>query len=234
MSDRYVMTDTNQVITNMADLGYHVAGARGPKFRTQHGSYGYHLVDFRLKAHLKAKDTESPRLVFINSYNGVARARVAAGVFRWICSNGLIAGDTIAEERVTHIGDAAKDLIDRVSKIAAESEKVLERIGQMKSINLTKSESLEFTRRAVGLAYEKPDASAAPMFNLPRRAEDLSLDLWTTFNRVQENLVRGGVPVIGATGQMRLSSPVKNVQRDVKLNRSLWDLMESFSEEAMA
>lgn len=234
MSDRYVMIDTNQVIANMKDLGYHVADARGPKYRTQHGSYGYHMVDFRLEADLKAKGSEAPRLIFINSYNGVARAQVVAGVIRWICSNGLIAGDIVAREKVTHIGDAAKDLVERVSKIAVESEKVLERIGHMKSVKLSKTEALEFTHRAVGLAYEDPDTLATPLFNMPRRAEDLSLDLWTTFNRVQENLIRGGVPMTGTTGLMRLSSPVRNVQRDVKLNRDLWDLMETFSEEVAA
>lgn len=231
MSDRYVMVDTNQVIANMADLGYKVADIRGPKFRTARGPYGYHLVDFRQAKDMDRAAGEAPRVVFINSYDGSTRAQVVAGVIRFICSNGMVVGDIVEREKVTHIGNAAKDLIERVSNIAAKSADVLERIGGFKTRNLTRAAQLEFANRATGLVLPQVDPDLGQVLNQPRRWDDRNPDLWSTFNRVQENLVRGGLPRLNAAGKPVVTRPIVNVQRDVRVNRGLWDLLEEFAEE---
>ena len=60
----------------------------------------------------------------------------------------------------------------------------------------------------------------------PRRRDDVRSDLWSTFNRVQESLVNGGLPGRGATGRRMHTRPVQGIDQSVKLNRALWMLAE--------
>ena len=63
-----------------------------------------------------------------------------------------------------------------------------------------------------------------------RRAADTGADLWSTFNRVQENTIRGGLQAWGRDGNNRprriTSREVTGIDQDVKLNRALWMLGE--------
>jgi len=61
----------------------------------------------------------------------------------------------------------------------------------------------------------------------PRRHEDSRDDLWTVFNRLQENLSKGGLDVRTATGKRTRSRSVKGIDGDVKLNRALWVMAEN-------
>ncbi|MEA9980016.1 DUF932 domain-containing protein, partial [Pseudomonas sp. RTS4] len=59
---------------------------------------------------------------------------------------------------------------------------------------------------------------------LPRRREDRSDDLWTTFNRVQENVIKGGLDGRNKKGRRTKTRAVNGIDQDVKLNRALWKL----------
>jgi hypothetical protein len=52
-----------------------------------------------------------------------------------------------------------------------------------------------------------------------RRPEDIGRSLWTTFQRVQENVIRGGQPGRSAQGKRLHTRPVGSIDRDVSLNR---------------
>ena len=60
-----------------------------------------------------------------------------------------------------------------------------------------------------------------------RRFEDRSDDLWTTFNRVQENLTRGGLHGRSRSGRAMSTRPVTGIDQNVKLNRALWVLADA-------
>ena len=59
-----------------------------------------------------------------------------------------------------------------------------------------------------------------------RRPEDIGHCLWTTFQRVQENVIRGGQPGRSAQGRRLQTRPVGSIDRGVSLNRALWMLAE--------
>ncbi|MET3218237.1 UNVERIFIED_ORG: hypothetical protein ABIC48_006032 [Burkholderia territorii] len=68
----------------------------------------------------------------------------------------------------------------------------------MRSVTLDRDEQHVFARSALALRYDPTDAAApAPVSEsqllAPRRFEDRHDDLWTVFNRVQENLTEGGL-----------------------------------------
>jgi hypothetical protein len=85
------------------------------------------------------------------------------------------------------------------------------------------------------LVYEDPaEAPIRPeQLLLEHRYDDKGKDLWTTFNVVQENIMKGGLRgrKRDANGRMRNTTtrPVKSIDRDVKLNKALWVLTEEMS-----
>ncbi|MGG6549144.1 UNVERIFIED_CONTAM: DUF945 domain-containing protein, partial [Prevotella sp. 15_C9] len=64
----------------------------------------------------------------------------------------------------------------------------------------------------------------------PRRFDDRESDLWSTFNRVQENLVKGGLDGRTANGRRQRTRPVQGIDQNVRLNRALWLLAEGMRE----
>lgn len=60
----------------------------------------------------------------------------------------------------------------------------------------------------------------------PRRFEDRRDDMWTTFNRVQENMMKGGLRGRNRSGRTTTTCPVNGIDQSVKLNRALWVLAE--------
>ena len=61
----------------------------------------------------------------------------------------------------------------------------------------------------------------------PRRWQDESNDLWTTYQRIQENLIKGGLPGRTTKGKRAHTRAVKGIDGDVKLNRALWVMAEN-------
>ena len=51
-------------------------------------------------------------------------------------------------------------------------------------------------------------------------------DLWTTFNRVQENLTRGGLQGRSAAVRRQSTRPIHGINQNVKINRAPWMLAE--------
>ena len=64
------------------------------------------------------------------------------------------------------------------------------------------------------------------MRNWARRPEDTGHSLWATFQRVQENVMRGGQPGRSPHGRRMHTRPVGSIDRGVSLNRALWTLAE--------
>ncbi|EIJ2886465.1 DUF932 domain-containing protein, partial [Escherichia coli] len=61
----------------------------------------------------------------------------------------------------------------------------------------------------------------------PRRWQDESNDLWTTYQRIQENLIKGGLSGRNVKGERTHTRAVRGIDGDVKLNRALWVMAET-------
>lgn len=234
-TEKYMFIDTRKVVEDMLDLGYEVAGFRRPKFRTNSGAYGVHEVDFRRPQDVAKNAAEAPRVLFINSYDGSKRAQFISGLIRFACSNGLVIGDFINHEKFLHLGDYADQLIDGLKKMAGETARVFDRIDHYQSIEPDAKVLEDMAFAAATLRFGNPEDPETPKVDLndllqPRREEDLRPDLWTKWNVLQENIMKGGVPLKNTKGQARLSGPVGNIDRSNELNRSLWNVLDEAAE----
>ena len=81
----------------------------------------------------------------------------------------------------------------------------------------------------MALKYDDPDRPAPiteSQILMPRRFEDRRPDLWSVFNRTQENLTKGGLSGRAANGRRQQTRPVQGIDTDIRLNRALWLLAD--------
>lgn len=234
LSDKYLFLDTRKVIADMQDMGFEVSNFRYPKARTVAGRYGLHEVEFRrpqdIGSGLRVVGEEVPRILLLNSYDGSRKAQLMAGVFRLVCSNGLVAGNAFTKQKFVHMGNYEADLHEAIKMTAETTNNIFNRIEAYKGIYLEDGVYLELAAEASRIRFPEAAIEVNPeMILQPRRREDMKKDLWTTFNRIQENLVRGGITGRDAQGRVRSVGQLANIEKSNQFNAALWDLAEDFA-----
>lgn len=72
--------------------------------------------------------------------------------------------------------------------------------------------------------------SSPDMLLRSNRREDEKNDLWTVYQRTQENVIRGGQPGRNAKGGRARTRAINSIDGDLKTNRFLWSLAEKMKE----
>jgi hypothetical protein len=229
VSDRYVHISTQRVVELMQEEGFTVAGTIAQKARgAGPAQFAKHVIDFR-HPDVPAIGDSTPRFLFANSHDGSMRASVLAGVFRFVCSNGMVVGSTYANERVRHAGEAAHNIIERVRALARNTGPLFQQIESWQRKELSEAQRNEFARLAATLRWGDPHRFLPEEILQVRRPEDDKGDLWTVFNRVQEATTRGGLEGVARTGRAVRSRPLTEVSTDLRFNEQLWKLAEEFA-----
>jgi hypothetical protein len=93
---------------------------------------------------------------------------------------------------------------------------------------LRKDEQMQFAERALAIRFPDPAQSGLLPEQLLtcRRAEDLGSDLWTCLNKIQENLLRGGLSHRTAGGRRTRTRAITSIAEDVRINGRVWELAE--------
>jgi hypothetical protein len=156
------------------------------------------------------------------------------GIFRRLCTNGLVVSDESFEAiRFRHAGLKAEEVVEASFRILEYVPKLGALIERLRNRMLNDAEALDFATQALLLRYDNPDeAPVEPRALLSiRRPEDQPNDLWTTFNRVQENLVRGGISDAkrDRRGHIRSVRSLRGIDSKVSLSKGLWNLAEQLS-----
>ena len=183
----------------------------------------------RLRHTEQINGAEANEIILLNSHDGTSSYQMLAGMFRFVCSNGLVCGDTVADLRIPHKGDVIGQVIEGAYDVLEGFELVRDRQEGLRAITLDHGESEVFARAALSLKYDDP-VKPAPITETqllqPRRRDDDRPDLWSTFNRVQENLVQGGLSARTTNGRRNRTRAIQGIDQNVKVNRALWILAE--------
>ena len=232
-SQRYAYIPTATVLTELRKEGFQPFMVT--QTRTRHEDrrdYTKHMIRLRHASQINARG-EANEIILLNAHDGTSSYQMLAGMFRFVCSNGLVCGDTVADVRVPHKGDVAGQVIEGAYQVLHGFDRALESRESMQAITLHDSEAEVFARAALSLKYDDPDKPAPiteSQILMPRRFDDRRPDLWMTFNRVQENLTKGGLHGRSANGRRQQTRPVQGIDSDVRLNRALWLLADGLSQ----
>ena len=250
-SSRYAYIPTSEVIEGLMREGFAPFKAVQSKSRIEGKTeFTKHMIRFRHADAVAAASGNIPEVVIINSHDGTSAYKLLSGIFRMICTNGLIAWESKQGEiSIHHKGNAVNQVIEGSFEIIGQSQKALGTIDNWSALQLTAGEQDVFAEAAHTLRFSDAEGKVetpitASQLLTPRRMADRSdrgawsrpaPDLYTTMNVVQENVIRGGLsarqPWDGRSrGRMVTTREVKGIDQDVRLNRALWQLAERMAE----
>jgi hypothetical protein len=173
---------------------------------------------------IKGKDGDDsfPQILLTNSHDGKAAFNFRVGIFRLVCSNGLVISDAdFSNVSIRHINYTFESLQAKVAEMITKLPNLVQKINLFKSTELTEDQMTDFAQKAMQLRT-KERVSIMDVLT-PDRPQDRGNDLWVVFNRVQEKLLGGSY----RAGKRKARS-VKNFQKDIELNEKLFELAEAY------
>jgi hypothetical protein len=254
VSNRYGFFDTKDAIAAFDSIGYGITQALQVRSRKPGDKYtARHMLAFAPRSNnteaLSNSDTVRPEIILYNAHNATSSMRLYSGAFRFICSNGLIAGDG-TETKLKHYDVNESAFLGAIASTSESMPGTIERMRRFQEVKLSDAAMREFAFKAALLRWTNPseykqaieteqDPSGVYVgvqtvndLNAAQRFEDGGADLWRTFNRVQENIIGGGAKVMSITGKKegyRTAKAVKAAPEVVRINRELWNLAEEFA-----
>lgn len=234
LSERYAQIPTAEVLDGLLSDGWGITFAAQAKARDADGrEHTKHVVRLRRAGELALRQ-EFPEVILYNSHNGTSAFRLMAGFFRLVCLNGLVVGQVDRGVSVPHRGNVIEGVRAGAHEIGHELAEVAPLIEDMKTTPLNTEESRLLASHALALRFDDDTAGRVDDALRTRRYEDRprEANLWTTYNVVQENVIRGGIRAerTDANGRSKTTRAraVGSVERDLKLNAQLFALAREF------
>ena len=222
----YTFISTARVLEALSLAGFLPVEARQTA-RARSPVHARHLIRLRRRYETVQLRDAIPEILFLNSHDGTSAYQLRVGLFRVVCTNGLVVSAGVFPVwRVMHRGDVVADVVAAALQISERFETLAAAVERMERTRLDRLQQLDFATEALALRFPKdpPQALEPARFLVPRRTEDLGNDLWHTFNVLQENLLRGGIVRRTASNRLRRTRRITGIQEDVRLNSALWEL----------
>jgi len=239
MSENYAYVPTFQILETLLAEGFQCHEvAQSQPYKKDRAPYVKHMLRLRYPTgEAPAIGGLAPELVLVNAHNGTSQYYLMGGIYRFICANGMVVGDTFASMAVRHSGgDITRNRVLEGSYeiINEQLPAVMGQVVNMQGRILTGIEREEMATRALALRYPNtiPSFAAADLLRT-RRPQDEGQDLWTTFNVIQENVTQGGSHGRSTMFAQRTTMrAVERVDALVGLNRKLWDVAAGYLQAA--
>lgn len=226
LSSKYDLISTESVVQLMREEGFVVTSANSLKPRKRDPRVVRHFVRMRHEQHMREINGSVPEILVINANDGSSSLRMEAGLFRMVCSNGLIIkSHDVGSARIRHVDVTADRVLAEANRVIKGAQEAARRVDLFKSRVLNSTEQTQFSVLASALWGGR----VMPHSLLEsRRSEDNGNDLWRVFNRVQENLVKGGIVGRSALGRATRTHGIRAMDNTVKVNMKLWEIAEEF------
>ena len=226
-SSKYTFIATERVLNGLMGAGFVPVDARQTQVRRSSPTHARHILRLRRRFETIQLKDAIPEVVFLNSHDGTSAYQLRMGLFRVVCTNGLIVSrGAFPAYCVSHRGDVVEAVVTGALKMAEEFDVLAAQVERMEQRHLLKDEQLRFAEAAMAIRFPDPALSGMSPSQLLncRRVEDLGDDLWTILNRCQEGLLRGGLSRRSASGRLARTRRISSINEDVRLNGRLWDL----------
>jgi len=96
VSDRYAFVPTARIVAGLRETNWVPVDVEEQRIRQEkRRGFQKHLLRFRLAAQIESLDEWNIELVLVNSHDGGCAYRLHAGIYRRICSNGLVVQENL-------------------------------------------------------------------------------------------------------------------------------------------
>ncbi|WP_025591847.1 DUF932 domain-containing protein [Agrobacterium tumefaciens] len=234
-SERFKPIPTIEILRGLEKEGFVVVGAKQSSSRIEgKADFTKHLIRLRRIDDGKVYSVGDTvcEILLKNANDGTSAYELMAGLFRVRCLNSLVTQTgTIEEIKVRHSGDVQAKVIDGTYSVLKAAEDALVAPQDWSSMRLSREEKQVLAQGAHVLRFGDAEGETKTPIKpdqllTHRRSGDLGDDLWTTWNVVQENSIKGGIRALGRDdlGRRRrvTSRAVTGIDQDIKLNKALW------------
>lgn len=231
VSKHYTHIPTSTIMEDMEKLGWGVVDAQEVRSRTPHTKgFQKHLLVFRnndIVINGEDGDTVFPQILLTNSHDGKNAFKFQAGLFRMICSNGLVVSTQDFENvKMRHMGYTFEDLQKNIHSMVERLPLTVESMNKMKNTILSEPQKVDFAKNALKSRFSDQELNRIQIdlneLLTPRRREDEGDNLWNVFNVIQEKIIEGDFDYVFGT-KSRKARKIKNFQQDQKINTKLFN-----------
>lgn len=221
-SEKYTFIPTITLLENLQREGFQPFFACQSRVRDpDRREHTKHMLRLRRAGQINGQQV--PEIIILNSHGGESSFQLLPGIFRSVCTNSLVCGQSFGEMRVPHRGNVVEKVIKGAYEVLGIFDRVEDKRVAMEALLLPPMAQQAFARAALTYRFgDEHQPVTASQILTPRSYEDRQDDLWSVFNRCQENLLKGGLPGRTAKGKRSHTRAVKGIDGDVKLNRALW------------
>jgi hypothetical protein len=230
LSNEYIYIDTLQAVKELQAQGWYATEAGEKKKTSSSSNTQWHYIRFRNDAYNKTFQEVGdsiPEIVLVNSHNGQRAFRLHAGIFRLVCSNGMIVADQeFAKTKQVHRGGKAKTIQEMIKTTVVAISQTVKKIKKLQDIELDKTTQRQLAKEALDIRFKNhiytPNIDSALK---ARRKEDEGNSAWLVLNRLQEAIIRGGFE-LRQKHNVKTARPLTSAPKQVTYNKNLWELFE--------
>jgi len=239
VSEKYLFVNTETIIDDLEKLGWLPVQAAQRKGRGKSTIFSKHMVAFQnpdIKITSKDGDDAFPRILLTNSHDGMQAFKFSVGIFRLVCSNGLVVADEqFSDFKIKHKGYSFEELRNVVRQAVEDLPNRVQVMNDMRARTLTQQEKEKLAIDAMLIrAGIKLNSEEATKFNYddetiedildPKRDADKGDDLWKVFNVIQEKITQGEFHAALKGAKVRKVRKIKSFEKDLKVNKELFKL----------
>jgi len=228
-SDKYHFVSSIQVINEIKSHNWHPVSVQQSSVKDENKEgFQRHVVRFRHFSDLLSPKENAVELLLFNSHDRSTAFSISAGIYRFVCSNGLVIADSVFESyKIKHIGDRVNDIHTAIDKITSFKPQLEHKVNTFGALELSTGEKEAFAKSCLSIRYPKHLKINYKDLLIPHRDEDDKDDLYTTLNVIQENLLYGSISGVNKeTGRRFTSREITSIGKDKDINQRLWDIAE--------
>lgn len=249
LSQKYIHANTSTVIDDLEKLGWYPTEAKQCRNKKKSsGIRSFHMIAFQ-NPNVKITKTNDdgdiivdayPRIILTNSHDGHNAFKFMLGIFRMVCSNGLVVcDDQMVNMTIRHTNYSFEELRMVVKNAIESVPNIVNTMNEMRNISLNDEQKREIATEVVKIRKgidinEKYNVDKTVIEDIltPVRDEDKSDDLWTVFNICQEKLIKGGFFNKTNKDKLRRVKSITSIKKNMDYNQRLWLTASKYLETA--
>jgi hypothetical protein len=220
--------ETLDAIEGFQKEGWKINGAyeqRGKDRRIQSHMIKFHHPDFGIKNN-KGQTEAIATLNISNSCKGSKPIEMDLGAFRQVCANGLMAHTSYSNEKASHTQKGFFSLPQIMAKLNSKVSNVMEEFNKLKTVELDPIKAMSLAVAAAEARFGKDHGiNVAQLLNVVRE-EDEGNDLWSVYNRIQENVTQSDI-IYNHEG--KLVTGINDTFEDKRVNKELFQLAYAYA-----
>lgn len=230
-SDKYLFIPSTEIVDLLESVGWiPTSASESTTKRDDFKGFQRHIIKFR---NIDLGTNEyAPEFVMVNGHNARVKIQFYMGYDVFICSNGLICG-AIDSFTQYHLKEYHEMIMNGITYVIEKADRDRNIVDKAKTIVLTEEEQGIFAMESAKLRWTDKQLNNIFVNDLLKvnRPEDNEPNLWKVYNRIQENMIRGGVRFNQHNMNHQYidtTRPINQISRDININIGLWSLMVSY------